>query len=128
MGRPSSEKSGLAAAVDDLEEEFPHRDVDRVADEVGVEGFEDGLTGEDLRRHRRRVGHTGTSDGLHEGFLDDAVFDVQGQLAGALLGGAPADAVGQAGDVFNFVGFYPFAFFGDRGGAVLGALRDDAHK
>ncbi len=42
-------------------------------------------------------------------------FDVEGQLAGALLGRAPADAMGQAGDVFDLFGFDPLALFRDGG-------------
>ena len=44
------------------------------------------------------MGHSGTADRLDQSFLDDTVFYVQAQLAGALLGGAPADTVGQTGD------------------------------
>ena len=44
-------EGALGAAVDDLEEEFAHGGVDGVADEVGVEGLEDGLAGKDLSSH-----------------------------------------------------------------------------
>jgi len=48
------------------------------------------------------VGHAGAANGLDQGFLDDAVFDVQAQLAGTLLGGTPAYTVGVAADILNF--------------------------
>ena len=49
------------------------------------------------------MGHAGAADGLDQGFLDNAVFNVQAEFAAALLGGAPADAVGVAGNVFDFL-------------------------
>ena len=94
-GQAAFGKCGLGAAVDDLQEQFAHGDVDGVADQVGVQGLEDGLARQDLRGHGRRMGHAGAADGLDQGFLDDAVLDVEGQLAGALLGSAPAHAVGE---------------------------------
>ena len=66
------------------------------------------------RGHGRGVGHAGAAEGLHQRFLDDAVLDVQGQLAGALLRRAPADAVGKAADVLDFLRLHPLALFGDR--------------
>ena len=54
-------------------------------------------------------------------------FDVEGQFAGALLGRAPADAVGQAGDVLDLLCLHPLALFGDRRGAMVGALGDADH-
>ena len=120
-------ESGLAAAVNDLEEQFSHSDVDCVTYEVGIEGFEDGLAGKDLGCHSCGVGHTGTSDGLDEGLFDDAVFNVQGQFAGALLRSAPAHTVSQTGNILDFIGFHPFAFFRDRSRAMLGAFCNDTH-
>ncbi len=64
---------------------------------------------------------------LDQGLLDDAVLDVEGQLAGALLRRAPADAVRQAGDVLDFLGLHPFALFGDGRGTVVGSLRHADH-
>ena len=66
-------------------------------------------------------------DGLDQGFLDDAVLDVQAQLAGALLGCAPTYTVGVAADVLNFLGLDPLTLFGDGGGTVLGPFCDRAH-
>ena len=50
-------EGGLAAAVDDLQEQLAHGDVDGVAHEVGVQGLEDGLLGENLGGHGGGVGH-----------------------------------------------------------------------
>ena len=73
------------------------------------------------------MSHAGTADGFNEGFFDDAVFDVQGQLAGALLRSTPAYTVSQAADVFDFLGLYPFAFFRNRCRTVICAFRDGTH-
>ena len=43
---------------DNLQEELAHSGVDGIADEVGVQGLEDGLAGQDLRSHSGRVSHT----------------------------------------------------------------------
>ena len=42
-------ESGLAAAVDDLQEQLAHCHVDGVADQVGVQSFQDGLAGAGFR-------------------------------------------------------------------------------
>ena len=118
---------GLGAAVDDLQEQLPHGGVDGVAHQVGVQRLQNGLAGQDLAGHGGGVGHAGAADGLHQRFLNDALLHVQGQLAGALLGRAPADAVGQAGDVRDLLRLYPLALFGDRRGAMVGALGDADH-
>ena len=76
-GQAVLRESGLAAAVDDLQEQLTHSNVDGVADEVGVQRLEDGLAGQDLASHSGGVGHAGAANGLDQGFLDDAVFDVQ---------------------------------------------------
>ena len=73
------------------------------------------------------MGHAGAAQGLHQGLLDDAVLHVQGQLAGALLGGAPAHTVGQTGDVLDLLGLDPFALFGDGSGTMVRALGNGAH-
>ena len=83
----------LGAAVDDLQEQLTHGGVDGVADEVGVQSFEDGLADEDLRSHGGGMRHAGAADGLDESFLDDAVLHVEGELAGALLRRAPTDTM-----------------------------------
>ena len=82
---------------------------------------------QDLSGHSGGVGHAGAADGLHQSLLDDAVFDVQGQLAGTLLRGAPAHAVGQAADVGDLLGLDPLALLGNGRGAVVGALGDRTH-
>ena len=66
------------------------------------------------------MGHAGAAQRLDERLFDDALFDVQGQFAGALLRRAPADAVRQTGDVFNFFGMNPCTLFGDGRGTVMG--------
>ena len=63
--------------------------------------------------------HARAADRLNEGFLDDAVFDVERQLAGTLLRSSPANSVRQAADVLDVLGFYPFAFFRNRGSTVM---------
>ena len=73
------------------------------------------------------MGHTGATDGFNQGFFDDTVFDVEGQFTGALLRSAPADAVGQTGNLGDFLHFDPFAFFGDRRRTVMRALSDRTH-
>ena len=108
MGRPSSEKAVWRAAVDDLQEQLAHGDVDRVADKVGVERFQNGLARSGFRAAMAAEWVMPEQPmRLDQRFLDDAVFDVQGQLAGALLRRAPADAVRQAGDVFDLLWLEP---------------------
>ena len=73
------------------------------------------------------MGHAGAADGLHQRFLDDAVFHVQAQLARALLRRAPAHTVGVTGDVFDSLRLDPLALFRDGRGAVIRALGDADH-
>ena len=73
------------------------------------------------------MGHSGAADGLNQSFLNDAVLDVQRQLAGTLLRSAPADAVCVAGDVLDISGLHPFRLFRDRSCAMVYALVYDAH-
>ena len=82
---------------------------------------------QDLSGHGGGVGHAGAADGLHQRLLDDALLHVQGQLAGALLRSAPADAVGQTADVLDLLGLNPLAFFRDGGRSVIRALGHRAH-
>ena len=126
-GQAALGERGLAAAVDDLQEDLTHGHVDGVADEVGVESLEDGLTGKDLGSHGGGVGHARAADGLDEGLLDDALLDVQRELAGTLLGGAPAHTVREAGDVLDLLGLDPLALLGDGRGTVVCTLGDGAH-
>ena len=120
-------EGGLGAAVDDLEEQLAHGGVDGIAHEVGVERLKNGLADEDLGRHRGGVGHAGAADGLDQRLLNDALLDVERQLARALLWSAPADAVGKAGNVGELLGLHPLALFGDGSGTVICALGDRAH-
>ena len=73
------------------------------------------------------MGHARAADGLDQSLLNDALLDVERQLAGALLGRAPADAVGEAGNIGDLLGLDPLALFGDRGRTVICALRNGAH-
>ena len=120
-------EGGLGAAVNDLQEELAHGDVDGVADEVGVQSLKNGLLREDLGGHGGGVGHARTADGLDKGLLDDALLDVEAQLAGTLLRGAPAHTVGVAGDVLKLLGLYPCTLFGDRRRTVVCTLGHGAH-
>ncbi|MPM94159.1 hypothetical protein SDC9_141304 [bioreactor metagenome] len=83
----------MCAAVDDLQKQLAHGGVDCVADKVAVKRFEDGLARQDFRRHGRGVCHAAASDGLNQRFLNNALFHVEREFAGALLGSAPANAV-----------------------------------
>ena len=73
------------------------------------------------------MGHAGAADGLHQSLLNDALLDVQGQLAGTLLGSTPADTVGKTADVLDLLSLDPLALFGDGSGAVVGTLGHGAH-
>ncbi len=118
---------GLAAAVDDLQEQLPHSGVDGVAHQVGVQGFQNGLTDENFGGHSGGVGHTGAAQGFHQSFLNDAFLHVQRQLAAALLRRAPADTMGKTADVLHFLSLDPLTLFGNGRGAVIGALGHGAH-
>ena len=96
-------------------------------DEVGVERLEHRETREDLSRHRRGVRHAGAADRLDEGFLDDAVLDVERELASALLRCAPANTMREAADILDVLGFDPFAFLRDWSSAVMNFLRYTCH-
>ncbi len=126
-GQAALGERGLGAAIDDLQEQLPHGGIDGVAHQIGVQRLQNGLADEDLRGHGGGMGHAGAADGLHQSLLDDAVLHVQGQLAGTLLGSTPANTVGQAGDVLDFLGLDPFALFGDGSGTMVRALGNGAH-
>ena len=127
MTRPPSAEGALGAAVGDLQEQLAHGGVDGVTDQVGIEGFQHGLAGQDLGGHGGRVGHAAAADGLHQRLLDDPFFNVEGQFAGALLGSTPANAVRQAADILDLAALHPLALFGDGSGAMVGALFDAYH-
>ena len=73
------------------------------------------------------MGHAGASDGLHQSLLDDALLYVQSQLTCSLLGCAPADSMGQAGNILDLFGLYPLRFLRDRSCAVVYALGNFTH-
>ena len=120
-------ESGLGTTVNDLQEQFAHCGVDCVAYKVGIERFENGFAGKNFGSHSRRVSHTAATDRFDKGFFDNAVFDVKGKFARALLGSAPAYAVSETADVLNFFCLNPFAFLGNGGGTVVGTFFDTAH-
>ena len=116
-------KSGLRTAIDNLQEQFSHCRIDRVADEVGIQRLEGRFAGKNLGRHRRGMSHTRTADRFHQSFLDNALFDIQGQFAGALLGCTPAHAVRKAADIFDLFRMNPLSFFGNSGIFMTGNAR-----
>ena len=73
------------------------------------------------------MGHAGAAQSLHQGLFNNAVFDVERQLARALLGGAPAHTVGQTGDILDLLGLDPLALLGDGSRTVVRALGNGAH-
>ena len=73
------------------------------------------------------MGHAGAADGFHQRFFDDAVLDVQAQLARTLLRRAPAHTVGITRDVLDFLRLNPLSLFRDGRGAVVRALGDADH-
>ena len=126
-GQTVLRESGLAAAIGQLLKDLAHGDVDGVAHQVGVQAFQESFARQDLRRHSRGVGHAGAAQSFHQSLLHNALLHVQGQLAGALLGSAPADTVRQAGNILDLIGLDPFSLFGNRGGAMMRALLHRAH-
>ena len=73
------------------------------------------------------VGHAGAADGLHQSLFDDAVLDVQRQLAGALLRCTPAHTVSQTGNILNFFCLHPFCLFGNGSTTMMYALCNGTH-
>ena len=71
--------------------------------------------------------HAGAADGLDESFLDDAVFHVEGELAGALLRRAPADTMRKAGNVADLLRLDPLAFLRNGRRAMVCTLCNRAH-
>jgi len=111
-----------------LQEELAHRGVDGIADEIGVECLEQRLAGKNLACHGGGMCHARTTDGLDQRLLDDAVLDVESELAGSLLRRTPTDAVREAVDIGNLLCLNPFALFGDGGRTMISPLRDRAHE
>ena len=109
----------LRPAVNDLQEEFAHSGVDGVAHKVSVERFQNGFAGEYFGGHSGGVGHTGAAYGFNQRFLNNAVFYVERKFARALLGSAPAHAVGKTFDILDFLCLNPLSFFGNGGGTVF---------
>ena len=68
------------------------------------------------------MGHTGAADGFDQSFLYNPILDIKRQLTGTLLRGTPANAVGQTRNIFNLIGFDPFALLRDRRWSMVGTL------
>ena len=94
---------------------------------VGWCAPQQGLADQDLGSHSGGVGHAGAAQGLDQSLLDDALLNVQGQLASALLRCAPAHAVGEAADVLDALGLNPLTLFGNGSRTVVSALTHGAH-
>ena len=60
-------------------------------------------------------------------FFNNAVFDIEGKLAGALLRSAPAYTVRKAADVLNLFCLNPFALFGYGSRTVVGPFMNAYH-
>src|SRR5699024_1030281 len=120
-------EGALGTSVNDLQEQLSHSSVDGVAYQVSVQSFHDGQAGKDLRSHGCGMGHAGAAQSLYQSLLDDSVFYIQSQLAGSLLGRAPANTVSQAGNIFYFLSFYPFCLFRNRSCAMMNALMYRTH-
>ena len=73
------------------------------------------------------MSHTWAAECLDESLLDDAVLDIESELAAALLRSTPADTVGEAGDVLDFLCMHPLSFLRNRGIGVVCALCYAAH-
>jgi hypothetical protein len=73
------------------------------------------------------MSHARAADRLNEGFLDDSVLDIEAELARALLGGAPAHAVGKSVNVLDFLRLNPLSLLRDRGGTMVGRLGKRTH-
>ena len=71
--------------------------------------------------------HTGAAERLDQRLFNDAVFDIERQLAGALLRSAPAHAVRKTADILDFFCRNPLALFGDGSRSVVGTLGNTAH-
>ncbi len=126
-GQAALGERALRAAVSDLQEQLAHGGVDRVAYQVRIERFQDRLARQNFGGHGSRVRHAGAADRLHQRFLNDAVLDVERELARALLRRAPADAVRQAGNILNLACLHPTAFFRNRSRTVIAALCNAGH-
>ena len=98
---------GLRTPVSQLLEALAQRHIDGVAHLVGGQALQQGLAGQDLCGHSGGRGHTGAAHSLHQGLLYDTVLHIQAQLAGALLGCAPAGSVRETGDVADLVAVDP---------------------
>ena len=93
---------------------------------MGVQGFQQGLADQMLAGYRRSMGGAGTAGSLNQGLDDDAVLDVEGQLASALRRRAAAHAVGKTGNLADVLDLDPAALNGQfRRPVALGTVKLD---
>ena len=85
---------------------------------MGIQRFQQRFAGQMLPSHCRAMGSAGTAGGLHQGLLDNAVFNIQRELAAALLRGAPANTMGKAADIPNLLDLDPVSLLRQLGRAV----------
>ena len=111
-GALSFGESRLAAAVGDLQKEFSHGGVDRIADKIGVERLKDSLADQYFGSHGSRMGHSGAANRLNQGLLNITLLDVEAELTGALLRCTPAHTVGESRYVFDLLGLHPLSLLG----------------
>ena len=120
-------ESGLCASVYYLEEKLSHSGIDGVTYKVCIESLEDCFAGKDFSCHGGGVSHTGAAYSLYESLFDNAVFDIERELAGALLRCAPAHTVSIAGNIGDLLSLNPFALFGKGCGTMVGTFGYTAH-
>ena len=125
--QPAFRKRALRAAIHDLQKQFAHRRVNRVANEVCVERFQYRLADQNLRRHRRRMRHTRTTNRLDQRLFDDAIFHVERQFTGTLLRRTPTNTVRHARYVFDFFRLDPFALFRNGRRTVIWTFSNNTH-
>jgi hypothetical protein len=73
------------------------------------------------------VSHTGATDSLNKCLLDNAVLNVEGKLACALLRCAPTNTVSETGDVTDLLCLNPKSLLGNGSGTVVRTLGNYAH-
>ncbi len=117
----------LRATVDNLQEQFAHSRVNGIANQVGVQSFENGFAWQNFASHGSRVSHARAADGLNQSLLNHTLFHIQRQFASTLLRSAPTDTMRQTRDVFNLLGFHPFSLFRNGRWPVIWAFGNTTH-
>ncbi len=90
-------------------------------------GFQQGLARQNLAGHGRGMRCARAAENLHQGFLDNALLDVQCQFATALMRRAAAHTMRQSGYILDFISLDPLAFFRNGSRAVFGSLGHADH-